>query len=396
WTDGSALDYFNWAPGFPTYDPCVVEGSDGLWKTTNCGATYFGICLKAQPKCDFGWTQLAETSQCYLPGQAATHDDALAACRKMYARLTSIHTKSENDFIMALAPPSPVQQQCNPEAPYGIWTGGMAMNGYDSWADGTAFSYPNLYGNGDPSSGAIYLAAEPGCPDFGKWRVTPSKNLTLSYVCKKNPIEIPPRAVEQFLRCGGGASMEDGHIPMGHHLFTSTGLLSNLHPTTARQLASVDYDAPTVGPPTLAPTMGPISYQCPTGWSYFATSGACYWVGSSNTLDAARTTCKQVGSDLVSIHSSEENGFVLGLAFRYTQNCTKGSPWWYSVWTGGVASNGYNYWSDGTPFTYSNFYGHGDPTSGAIYLITQSGCTDFSQWRITPSQTVSLTNFVCK
>ncbi|CAJ0567249.1 unnamed protein product, partial [Mesorhabditis spiculigera] len=61
----------------------------------------------AQPKCDFGWTQLAETSQCYLPGQAATHDDALAACRKMYARLTSIHTKSENDFIMALAPPSP-------------------------------------------------------------------------------------------------------------------------------------------------------------------------------------------------------------------------------------------------------------------------------------------------
>ncbi|CAJ0587435.1 unnamed protein product, partial [Mesorhabditis spiculigera] len=155
-------------------------------------------------------------------------------------------------------------------------------------------------------------------------------------------------------------------------------------------------DAPTVGPPTLAPTMGPVSYQCPTGWSYFATSGACYWVGSSNTLDAARTTCKQVGSDLVSIHSSEENGFVLGLAFRYTQNCTKGSPWWYSVWTGGVASNGYNYWSDGTPFTYSNFYGHGDPTSGAIYLITQSGCTDFSQWRITPSQTVSLTNFVCK
>ncbi|CAJ0567088.1 unnamed protein product, partial [Mesorhabditis spiculigera] len=165
WTDGSALDYFNWAPGFPTYDPCV-----------------------AQPKCDFGWTQLAETSQCYLPGQAATHDDALAACRKMYARLTSIHTKSENDFIMALAPPSPVQQQCNPEAPYGIWTGGMAMNGYDSWADGTAFSYPNLYGNGDPSSGAIYLAAEPGCPDFGKWRVTPSKTLTLSYVCKKNPM----------------------------------------------------------------------------------------------------------------------------------------------------------------------------------------------------------------
>ncbi|CAJ0587317.1 unnamed protein product, partial [Mesorhabditis spiculigera] len=157
----------------------------------------------------------------------------------------------------------------------------------------------------------------------------------------------------------------------------------------------VDIPTPPTVPP-VATSRGPITYQCPPGWSYFATTGACYWVGYNATVIAARSTCQQMGSDLASIHSAEENGFVLGLAFHYTTACWQPLPYYYSVWIGGIGDNGYNYWSDGTPFNYANMWGHQDGNIGNLYISTQSGCADFAFWRVVNYQTPTVTGFVCK
>ena len=60
-------------------------------------------------------------------------------------------------------------------------------------------------------------------------------------------------------------------------------------------------------------TLGP-GYRCPAGWSGFGDN--CYFMYTLSKLSYSdvQQKCKDLGGDLASIHSDNENSFILALA----------------------------------------------------------------------------------
>ncbi|XP_042222772.1 C-type mannose receptor 2-like [Homarus americanus] len=89
---------------------------------------------------------------------------------------------------------------------------------------------------------------------------------------------------------------------------------------------------------------------CDDGWMGF--DKYCYWYNDpdyvylSATYSDARSDCQSKGGDLVSIHSAEENDFVVALTSPYD-----------STWIGMTSSSheGSFQWTDDTSITYTNW-----------------------------------------
>ena len=102
------------------------------------------------------------------------------------------------------------------------------------------------------------------------------------------------------------------------------------------------------------------------------------------TWDEAYQTCQSSGTDLVSIHSSEENTFVFNLAGNKT------------TWTGGSDrdTEGSFTWTDGTPWD-TNLWSSGNPDQ---FLVNQD-CVTMSKLKEGLFNDVRCTErfqFVCK
>ncbi|CAJ0939147.1 unnamed protein product, partial [Mesorhabditis belari] len=159
--------------------------------------------------------------------------------------------------------------------------------------------------------------------------------------------------------------------------------------------ADCDQTLPSICLVKQAPTVPPAS-QCQFGWSYFAGSGACYYKGTGNfSFYDAQSICQGMSSNLASIHSIDENNFLIGLTLGYSgSSCSTTWANWYVVWIGGVYNHDWQ-WSDGSPFDYKRLYGHSDPDSGSLSLTSETGCSDFTQWRVRAPAKM-LPYFVCK
>ncbi|CAJ0576106.1 unnamed protein product, partial [Mesorhabditis spiculigera] len=105
---------------------------------------------------------------------------------------------------------------------------------------------------------------------------------------------------------------------------------------------------------------------CPAGWKYYRFTDSCYHASAWNFADPALlplsvgvTRCRNVGADLVSIHSERENHFVHELAWTVRENwnvtrCTAASSNMFVI---GLAFNGRDTevpeWTDGTAYDYT-------------------------------------------
>ncbi|XP_054870853.1 macrophage mannose receptor 1-like isoform X2 [Amphiprion ocellaris] len=96
-------------------------------------------------------------------------------------------------------------------------------------------------------------------------------------------------------------------------------------------------------PPTVPPTGG-----CPQNWEKF--NSKCYRVinNQNETWEGARTQCKTMGGNLVSIVSKDVQGFLSSKLFEAPTT---------NLWIGLHAQNdaGRFYWTDGRPNRYSNW-----------------------------------------
>uniref|UniRef100_A0A914E1U8 C-type lectin domain-containing protein n=1 Tax=Acrobeloides nanus TaxID=290746 RepID=A0A914E1U8_9BILA len=106
--------------------------------------------------------------------------------------------------------------------------------------------------------------------------------------------------------------------------------------------------------------------SCGAGGKYFSLTKSCYYmVNRATSWHEASNDCINRGTHLASIHSSEENQFLIELS----QLGRPVSSWSHFVWIGLTRRNGEFQWSDGTPVDYDNW----DPTAlkhlDCVYLM---------------------------
>ncbi|CAJ0560205.1 unnamed protein product, partial [Mesorhabditis spiculigera] len=158
YSDGSALNYTNWAPGQPANGDCAAIGPDtNKWHSVACETAlpYFcGLDGDAR-QCPSGWVYLPETDHCYFLQNFTTPDSvhwqlynwttAEMDCQNMGAHLASIHSKFENEFIYKWiyydgpTVNGPVPNTCDYSV---VWIGLTGTLGSDSkWSDGTFYDF---------------------------------------------------------------------------------------------------------------------------------------------------------------------------------------------------------------------------------------------------------------
>ncbi|GMS81782.1 hypothetical protein PENTCL1PPCAC_3957 [Pristionchus entomophagus] len=126
----------------------------------------------------------------------------------------------------------------------------------------------------------------------------------------------------------------------------------------------------------------PIDVYCTTqleqpvndGCEYDPDDGVCYRIGASaNSWQDAQAICRNMGADLVSIHSKEENSFVRRMAVAY--GAVNG------VFLGGtISGKGKEFgWIDGSAWKYDNFY-PGFPIDGLGECLTMDTLSAAGQW----------------
>ena len=90
-------------------------------------------------------------------------------------------------------------------------------------------------------------------------------------------------------------------------------------------------------------------YVCPEGWMDF--NGSCYKRLTGETYrDSYRFICQEEGGDLASVHSSEENEFLVSLL--------RDNPKAVFTWIGGYdcTMDGHCKWLDGSEWDWDNWY----------------------------------------
>ncbi|CAJ0924883.1 unnamed protein product, partial [Mesorhabditis belari] len=206
WTysDGSSLTYQNWAPGEPNLNlsnNCtVMDTSTSKWMAADCLTPRFYICSinMDQLKCPYGWVYNNQTEYCYYLHNFTYPDGvhwelynvtmAELMCQKMDAHLVSIHSDSENDFVMELVKSqvhglfnvAPGNYTCGYSYAY-IGYYGNATIGAGMWTDGSPADYVQNGMLGDFYNGQI---ANDGSCSLRGWGWTPGAPRA-RFVCKK-------------------------------------------------------------------------------------------------------------------------------------------------------------------------------------------------------------------
>ncbi|CAD6192866.1 unnamed protein product [Caenorhabditis auriculariae] len=106
-------------------------------------------------------------------------------------------------------------------------------------------------------------------------------------------------------------------------------------------------------PPPIIPS------HCPSGYTYYSGTDFCYknTVRSGNFNDA-RSTCQADGGELASIHSMDENDFLVELSKAGME--VKDDHWNDQVWIGFTFENQKWGWTDGTAVDFVN-WADGEP-----------------------------------
>ena len=95
-------------------------------------------------------------------------------------------------------------------------------------------------------------------------------------------------------------------------------------------------------------------------------------------VEEYKLECEALGGDLVSIHSAEENDFVLSLLAPPDKNKEGYTAW---TWTSGMCPGMECEWIDGTAWDFDMFK-DGQPNAGGYVVIDAEGWSDvgFDNW----------------
>ncbi|CAJ0934323.1 unnamed protein product, partial [Mesorhabditis belari] len=162
WSDDTLFDYQRFEPTNEVGGDVVTLNSNGTWQVAYSSDLLHYLCAspkigdvtipavptpstnlscidrESQPvgSCKQGWQYSSETGYLYLVLQGLTIHEADTECKSLGAKLISIHSKVENDFVTGLC----CETSCRNSAVY--LTGGIRqVNGTSTWSDGSSYDY---------------------------------------------------------------------------------------------------------------------------------------------------------------------------------------------------------------------------------------------------------------
>nr|XP_039269898.1 uncharacterized protein LOC120344668 isoform X2 [Styela clava] len=332
-----------------------MDSDTGLWsqgQPVACGSDAYKICEKprvgytnpALPttpspngNCPFGWYAEAKSNYCYQINEKTstermTWEDANVHCQSQGAQLVSMHSPQEEAVIA-----SGVRHTSGSNW---FWIGmRRKQTGSYGWTDNTPLSYTN-WGSGEPNDydgreecGMAYYSTSGTDMYWNDMNCEATEN----WICK---------------------------------VLRGTTLFPPVTPppgTFSPQICGYDVDW--------------VAYTPPGGVMY------CYHFGNIPKIyyDAGQY-CKSLGGNLVSVHSLDEQAFLVGRATKVDIQ---------QMWIGLIqeAVGGYYVWVDQTQLVYTNWWG-GEPND----FSGQESCVqmdhNYGQWA--DSNCGIVNGYICK
>ncbi|XP_043921440.1 macrophage mannose receptor 1-like [Protopterus annectens] len=311
WNDGTPVTFTIWKRGEPSHlqnrqEDCVlIAGKDGNWADHICEKKHGYICKRkplsmthedlATPEngCQMGWKR--HGFYCYFIGSTAkTFAEANQTCRSDGAYLVTVEDRYEQAYLTTLI-------GLRPEKYFWLGMSNIQKKGTFTWTDLETVTFTNWNAQ-MPGSQSGCVAMRTGI-NAGLWDIVNCEEKA-TYICKHWAEGVTPPPV----------------------------------PTT-----------------TPAP-------QCSEGWHSSTNSKYCYKhfygpMAMKKTWSDARDYCQDIGGDLASIHSQdEENAIISGMKgeARYRQN------YWIGLTTLDP-TKGY-VWTDDSPMDYTN-WNYGEPNN---------------------------------
>ncbi|KAE9549339.1 hypothetical protein FO519_007455 [Halicephalobus sp. NKZ332] len=207
WTNNRELVSFtDWGHNEPSIGNCAVlsVSVSYSWYSYNCAELLSSICqLPAlSSPCDSDWIPFNETQMCYKTFiDQLNFNDAESVCQGQGGHLASIHSESENDFVVSISKSGVLltkDQRYSIQVWIGLYSTAADPTGSNwKWTDGTVVDYVywGPYGGNTSaaSHGSIFTDPIEGTNYYKYWDWnTPAQVLrNRGFVCKKSPIKVP-------------------------------------------------------------------------------------------------------------------------------------------------------------------------------------------------------------
>uniref|UniRef100_A0A452UP14 Mannose receptor C type 2 n=1 Tax=Ursus maritimus TaxID=29073 RepID=A0A452UP14_URSMA len=318
WSDGSLVSFTHWHPFEPnnfrdSLEDCVtIWGPEGRWNDSPCNQSLPSICKKAgqlsqgaaeeDHGCRKGWTW--HSPSCYWLGEdQVTYSEARRLCTDHSSQLVTITNRFEQAFVSSLI--------YNWDGEY-FWTALQDLNSTGSfrWLSGDEVMYThwNRDQPGYSRGGCVALATGSA---MGLWEVKNCTAFRARYICRQS-----------------------------------------------------------LGTPVTPELPGPdptpsLTGSCPQGWGSDPKLRHCYKVFSSERLQDKKTwvqaqgACQELGAQLLSLASYEEEHFVanmLNKIFGESEPEIHEQNWFWIGLNRRDPGAGQSWrWSDGLGFSYHNF-----------------------------------------
>uniref|UniRef100_A0A914W5W1 C-type lectin domain-containing protein n=1 Tax=Plectus sambesii TaxID=2011161 RepID=A0A914W5W1_9BILA len=267
-----------------------------------------------------------------------------------------------------------------------IWIGAYQVDhtGYFNWTDGKTFSYTN-WNPGEPDLSRPCVSMQGTANP--RW-ITELNNTLNCFVCKYDNSSLPITSTSTTTSTTTTTTTT-----------TTTSTTTTTPPPTTKTTTAKHTTMKTT-PITTATTSS--SGTCPADWSYFQKTNSCYRVFRMSVLwYEADEYCygQQAGRHLTSIHSAEENNFLIGLAQKVLPSDSQ------YAWIGLNDIQSFNQfqWSDKSATDFNN-WGAGEPVEQmgaqncAVLTVSSKGFTNplVGTWKDISCGTANVPSFICK
>ncbi|KAM4692595.1 C-type mannose receptor 2 [Rhinophrynus dorsalis] len=354
WSDGSSVTFTSWHPFEPnnfrdSMEDCVtIWGSEGKWNDSPCNQTLPSICKKPgqviqggrqdNHGCQKGWSW--HSPSCYWLGdKPVTYNEAAKACSDRMARLVTVQNRFDQAYVNSLL--------YGADGSY-YWTGLQDLNqtGVFRWLDGdeVVYTHWNRDQPGYERGGCVVLATG---RSLGLWEVKDCSEFRAKYICMQS-------------------------------LYPITPLVPAVRPTPS------------------------LNGSCPDGWNSAPNLRHCYKVYHSEKLQdkktwiSAQLSCREIGAQLLSVSSVEEEHFVahlLNKIFGESEPEIHEQQWfWIGLNRRNPSGEKSWVWSDGTGYSYHNF----DRTSHDDDDIRRCVVLDLSSLQWVAVECESQMDWICK